>query len=349
MGVCLLLCLTGAAKKPKTQAAQLIQRMQRLQRRGIMFGHQDDPFYGLGWRYEEGRSDVRDVVGDYPAVMGFELGGIELGAEKNIDGVPFDVMRREMLAHHKRGGIITISWHSRNPLTGGTAWDVKNDAAREVVRSVLPGGEKQELFRQWLDRVTAFLASLRDDGGRPLPVIFRPWHENSGGWFWWGRGLCTAEEYKALWNLTQDHIRCTLPDNIVWSWSPNYGFEPDVPDTYPGHDRVDLIGLDAYQQPNGEQQFVTQLPKDLATLSELAAEGGKLLALTECGYQCIPDSTWWTRVLLPQLKPFCLSYFLVWRNEGKRQYFAPALGTKDAEDFRQMVKDKRVLMAKDIR
>ena len=288
---------------------------------------------------------MHDVTGDYPAVMGFELGGIEVGDEKNLDSVPFQVMRREILKQHARGGVITISWNPRNPLTGGNAWDVSD---KTVVRNVLPGGKVHAVFQIWLSRLTSFLASLRDEQGHAIPFIFRPWHENSGGWFWWGRGLCSAEEYKALWNMTQDYVTHALPYNILWSWSPNYGFAPDVLDTYPGHDRIDIIGLDAYQQRNGEQAFVDQLKKDFTTICQLAREGKRMVALTECGFQNLPDPTWWTRVLLPQLKPWPLSYVLVWRNANQRQYFAPALGTKDAEDFRQMVKDKRILMLKDI-
>lgn len=332
---------------PQT-AQQLQQRLQRLQKRGIMFGHQDDPFYGITWSYEPGRSDVRDLVGDYPAVMGFELGGIELGDAKNLDSVPFNVMRREIVSHHQRGGIVTISWHPRNPLTGGTAWVSAEERSKNTVAAVLPGGSAHAKFQDWLQRLTIFLASLRDAQGRAIPFIFRPWHENSGGWFWWGRGLCTSAEYRALWNMIQDHIRQTLPQTILWSWSPNYGFAPDVLDTYPGHDRVDIIGLDAYQQQGGEASFISQLNTDLATICTLAREGKRLVALTECGFQNIPDSTWWTRVLKPQIQKFPICYFLVWRNADRRQYFAPAPGTQDAEDFSRMVKDKRILMLKDI-
>ena len=71
----------------------LLNRLADLQKKGYMVGHQDDPFYGLKWsgiadpqKPERGRSDVKEVVGDYPAVMGFDLGGIEMGDEKNLDG-----------------------------------------------------------------------------------------------------------------------------------------------------------------------------------------------------------------------------------------------------------------------
>ncbi len=340
--------LSPVSKSSATAASLLKQRLQRLQKRGIMFGHQDDPFYGISWSYEPGRSDVRDLVGDYPAVMGFELGGIEVGDEKNLDSVPFNLMRREIIAQHQRGGVVAISWHPRNPLTGGTAWVSGEERDKNTVAAVLPGGRVYGVFQLWLGRLTTFLASLKDEQGRHLPVIFRPWHENSGAWFWWGRGLCSTEEYRALWNMTQDFVTQALPYNILWSWSPNYGFGHDGLDTYPGHDRVDIIGLDAYQQRGGEEAFVSQLDKDLTTVCRLAKEGKRLVALTECGYQNIPDPTWWTRVLKPHIQKFPISYFLVWRNADRRQYFAPAKGTKDAEDFCKMVKDKRILMLKDI-
>ena len=323
----------------------LLWRLKDLRARGIMFGHQDDPFYGLGWQWNRGRSDVLAVCGDYPAVMGFELGGIELGDAKSLDSVPFDRMREELLAHVRRGGIATISWHPRNPLTGGTAWDNKD---ANTVRSILPGGSQHQKFQRWMQRLSCFLRSLRDEHGQPVPIIFRPWHENSGGWFWWGKGLCTAQEYKALWNCLQDKLLADGLTNIVWSWSPNYGMKDDDMDSYPGDDRVDIIGLDAYQQSADEQAFISTLNRDLAKLCEYARKADRLVALTECGYQNIPDSTWWTRVLKPQLEKYPLSYFLVWRNFNSNHYFAPAPSTKDAPDFRKMVGDKRILMLKDI-
>ena len=111
-------CTTQQKAEPeKTLAQQLEERLDSLQRKGYMAGHQDDPFYGIGWAYEDGKSDVKLTVGDYPAVMGFELGGIELGDAKNLDSVPFTRIHDELLAHVKRGGVVTVSWHPRNPMT----------------------------------------------------------------------------------------------------------------------------------------------------------------------------------------------------------------------------------------
>ena len=99
-------------------ATQLIRRMAKLQKSGVMVGHQDDPVYGSTWKWDKGRSDVKEVCGDYPAVMGFELGDLELGKTNNLDGVPFDRMRQEIKAQNRRGGIVEISWHPNNPVTG---------------------------------------------------------------------------------------------------------------------------------------------------------------------------------------------------------------------------------------
>ena len=89
-----------------TPAMRLADRLTSLQKRGYMAGHQDDPFYGPTWEWEYGRSDIRDLVGDYPAVMGFDLGGIEMGDAKNLDSVPFLRIREQLVAHVERGGIL---------------------------------------------------------------------------------------------------------------------------------------------------------------------------------------------------------------------------------------------------
>lgn len=321
----------------------LLQRLTALLARGYMFGHQDDPFYGLTWEWERGRSDVLEAVGDYPAVMGFDLGGIEMGDEKNLDSVPFQRIREELQAHHRRGGIVTLSWHPRNPLTGGTAWDVSDST---VVRSILPGGTMHRKFLLWMKNVSAFVQSLRDDEGQPIPIIFRPLHENNGSWFWWGKRLCTAEEYKSLWCTLQDHLLADGLNNLVWSWSPNLGLQPDDFDTYPGDDRVDLLGLDAYQWGT-EQEFIKQINDDLTLQTRFADRHGRLLALTECGLKNLPDPTWWTRVLKPQIDKYPISYFLVWRN-AKHEFFGPAPGEKNAVYFREMMKSRNMMMLKDI-
>ncbi len=338
-----------------------------------MYGHQDDPFYGITWQWDNDRSDTKELCGDYPAVMGFDVGGIELGSDYNLDSVPFARMRYEIQSHHRRGGIITISWHPRNPLLGSSAWIESdtiaynatvagltqlNNAAliplvsdpKTTVKSVLPGGSEHDKYLQWLCRVGDFLVSLIDDKGAPIPIIFRPYHENNGSWFWWGQQLCSDDEFHALWDMTQDYLLTRLPESIVWAFSPNlYGsWTADTWLTrYPGDDRVDIIGEDAYQWGT-EDDYVRQLTADLDLLSTIAREHGKLLAMTECGYVNSPDATWWTRVFRPIVSNYDILYFLPWRNWHKEHFGASAAATT-ADDFAAWAKTDQLLLLNDIK
>ncbi|MBO4463710.1 MAG: acetylxylan esterase [Prevotella sp.] len=347
-------------KELKVKAQQLSNRLNNLQQKGYMFGHQDDPFYGLTWAYEKDSSDVKNVCGDWPAVMGFELGGIEMGDEKSLDDVPFSKITEEVIKHYERGGIVTISWHPRNPLTTkesladrkaqpwpqGSAWDVKNTT---VVKSILPGGKNHEKFQVWMQRVSDFLATLKTKDGQPIPIIWRPWHENTGSWFWWGEKLCTAEEYKALWNMLQDKLNADGFDNLLWAYSP--GMAPDLTkekylERYPGDDRIQLVGIDGYQWGTKED-FVSQLDQNLDMLTKFAKERGKIAALTECGLKNLTDPTWWTSTLKPVLDKYTISYFLVWRNY-KEEWFGPSPSKPDAPYFRELYDAKNTLFLKDI-
>ena len=367
----LLMCGTIQArtdKSAKSPAQQLKERLAKLQKRGIMYGHHDDPFYGLGWEWDEGRSDTYALVGDYPGVMSFDLGGIEMGDDKNLDSVPFNRIREEIVKQHERGGIITISWHLRNPLLGTTAW-IESDAKaydealpylrkikqvdkipapHNTVKSILPGGSQHTKFLTWLQRVSDFLFTLKDSKGNPIPFIFRPWHEYNGGWLWWGKGRCTDEEFKQLWILTQDYINRTLSDVIVWSCSPNLGVVPqEFYSRWPGDERVDLLGLDAYQWGT-EADYIQQCSADLDFLEDYAQQNGLLFAMTECGYKNSPDATWWSRVLRPMMDKHHLCYFLAWRN-AQHEHFGCAPGLATADDFKQMAKWKTTLFVKDIK
>ena len=135
----------SCAKAPGTAREKLLGCLKASADAGkILYGHQDDLCYGHSWCVEDPandpleRSDVKDVCGKYPAVLGLELGEIELGGDKSLDAVPFELIRRSALKQVERGGVVTFSWHPRNPLTGDSAWDV---SSATVVASILAGGE----------------------------------------------------------------------------------------------------------------------------------------------------------------------------------------------------------------
>ena len=178
----------------------------------VVFGHHDDTAYGHDWSYEPGRSDVLETSGRYPGLMNWDLGLVELGDSVQLDGVPLAFIRSEVLAQHERGGINAISWHPRNPVSGGDSWDV---SAAPVGEAVKPGTALNDTLRVWLGRAADFVCSLTDGSGRRIPVLFRPWHEHTGSWFWWGKEHCTPEEYKALWRLTREVFDARGVDNAV--------------------------------------------------------------------------------------------------------------------------------------
>ena len=127
-------CVACSPKPAGTPREQLVKRLCEMTAAGqIAYGHQDDPAYGHAWCVEDWendpleRSDIKDVCGQYPMVMGFDLGDIEHGADRNLDGVPFGLIRKAALAQIGRGGIVTFSWHPDNILTGGDAWDVSSN------------------------------------------------------------------------------------------------------------------------------------------------------------------------------------------------------------------------------
>jgi len=337
-------------KNATRETVALYRHLLTIGNKGYLFGHQDDLAYGFDWKYQDGRSDIHDVTGDYPALYGWELGRIELDHAVNLDSVPFDKMRSFIREGYERGGVITISWHLNNPLTGATAWQ----PAPGTVASILPGAQKNALYKTWLDKVAAFLQSLKDSHGRPIPVILRLFHEINGSWFWWGGKNCTPDELKQLWHFTVAYLRDEKGlHQLLYAYNTDrFATRDAYLEKYPGDEWVDIAGFDIYQR-GGNTPFLNELKKTLTLLEEIAAEKHKIPALTEFGYNGLPDSTWWTNVLAPALQEHHLAYVMAWRNAGRKgqgqpEFYVPYEGQASASDFVQFYKDNKTLFQKDI-
>jgi len=343
---------TGPADKSATaETVNMLAGLKAITEKGIMFGHQDDLAYGSGWVYPDGESDVKKVTSDYPAVYGMDLGHIELGSPVNLDSVPFDDMRTLVKEIWARRGVVTFSWHADNPLTDSSAWDITSDM---TVASVLPGGGNHDKYTAWLDRVAAFFSSLTDDDGVAIPVIFRPYHEHTGSWFWWGQKLCTTDEYISLWRFTFNYL-CEEKGlhNLLFAYSAAGTFTDaeQYIERYPGDDYVDLLGCDYYQSgTDGKEAFINDVMQGMAIVTAVAAEHQKLAALTEAGYESLPDSTWWTGTLWPAIKDYKISYVLVWRNAHNRpgHFYAPYPGQASADDFVEFFNMPSTLFQKEL-
>lgn len=329
------------------RVADLYERLLRMKEKGVMIGHQDDLMYGHSWEYEPGRSDIKEVCGSYPAVIGWDLGGLELDDSCNLDGVPFDRMREAVVLADSMGCVVTFSWHQRNPLTGGSSWDLSGGNA---VREILPGGSCHGLYVEWMDKCADFMKSLKDADGHAIPVVYRPYHENTGGAFWWGALSCTPEDYIAIWRWTVEYMYSAGVHNLLYAYSTDIFKDADeYMLRYPGDEWVDVMGWDAYHRPQ-DWDFLSGMSRMAETVSTLAARHHKLAAITETGLESVYMDNWWTGYLLPSVRGYGLSWVLLWRNSQKMEnhFFAPFKGHGSEDDFRKMVDEDDILTLNDM-
>jgi len=334
---------TNATKKTKALYANL----KAISGKGMLFGHQDDLAYGVGWKDEKGRSDVKDVCGSYPALYGWDVSG--LGKLVNIDSVNFDNMKSWIIEGFKRGGVNTISWHMDNPATGGSSWD--NTPA---VSSILPGGEKHEFYKQRLDLFADFLNDLNVGLFQTkIPIIFRPFHEHTGSWFWWGKGNCNAEEYKALWQFTVKYLRDEKNiRQLLYSYSTDqFDSKEQYLEFYPGDDYVDIIAFDDYHSIK-DSDSRDKLIFRLRSVVEIAESKNKVAAFSETGLEKIPVDEWFTNILLEGIKSDeigkQIAYVMVWRNGRPDHFYAPYPGHPSVPDFIKFREDPYTLFEDDL-
>lgn len=346
-----------ADKNATMETVTLYQNLFKSREKGYFFGHQDALAYGVNWRYEEGRSDVKDVTGDYPAVYGWDLGRIEDKADKDLDGVPFSNQKRYVQQVYKWGGINTFSWHMNNPLTGKDAWN--NEPG--TVASVLPGGAKHELFKTWLDNAAAYFLTLKGKDGKLVPILFRPYHEFTGNWFWWCKNTTTPEQFKALWKFTVEYFEAKGVHNLLYVYNTSdSGVETkaDFMEYYPGDAYVDVVSFDIYQggeEATKRDKFAADTHRLVGIIDEVAREHNKLSAIAETGFEQIPYATWWTETLTDAIANRKISYVLVWRNHGwneymtppRMHYYAPYKGHKYEADFVKYYNQPETLFQKE--
>lgn len=339
-------------KNATTETQILYKNLVKLSSKAILFGHQDDLAYGVNWKYEAGRSDIKDVTGDYPGVYGWDLAGLEKKSDKNIDGVPFDKMRQYIKDGHSRGGIITLSWHLDNPLTGKNAWDT----SPKSLASALPGGESHEKFKSWLDEGVKFISSLKDNNGKPIPILFRPYHELTGNWFWWCKNNANPEEFKTLWKFTFDYLQAKGVHNLIYVYNTaDFKTKQEFLEYYPGSNYVDVLSFDRYQfnDPTKDNSFIENCQSQFKIMDEVAKEQNKIMAFAETGYEAIPYDKWWTNTLMKAIGDYKIAYVLIWRNHGwqenekKMHYYAPFKGQTSEKDFVDFYNLDQILFEKE--
>lgn len=325
-------------KEATPEAVGLYTRLEESMEKGIMLGHQDALAYGNNWFGEQGRSDVKSVCGDYPAVFGWELGNIEKDTLLNIDSVAFSSIKSYVLEAHRLGGISTFSWHMANPVTGKEAGDCSRS---DIVATLLTNQDIRAQYFARLDRLADFFLQLKDESGQFIPVIFRPFHEhNISRAYWWNTAQCANEDFKKLWIMTVDYLRKKKNiHHLLYAYSVYSQENMDaLADGYPGNEYVDLVGISSHllQKIDFDGRiFVQTLNRNLALLTQFAEKNNKIPAVTNTGLEGIKISNFFSEYLYPILSQYRLSYVLFWRNawDQEKYYFIPVPGHPASEDF----------------
>lgn len=221
---------------------------------------------------------IYEVTGKYPAIVGLDMmdytpSRTALGAHSNAVETAVNF--------HNSGGIVTFCWHwnapteyllDGNDANGSPRWWSGFSTSNTTfdIGAVMNGSDPngKALIDRDIAEIAKQLHRMEDAG---VPVLWRPLHEASGGWFWWGaKG---ADAYKKFWVYLYDELTYTYGcNNLIWVWNGQHA------DWYPGDEYVDVIGEDIYA---GERVYSAQNAK----FSELLEypDTNKIIALTENG------------------------------------------------------------------
>lgn len=336
----------------------------------MIYGKQNDTWRKAG-SSSLTESDTKDVTGQLPGIIGIDVlsfTGDEYSAgefngrlgkklgKRLPETLSGNVAAAALLTNEavKEGSLITLSAHMPNfkvvlgkglkaaskkapyeryDFSGYTPGVLEGD----VMNNILPGGAYSKAFTAYLDMIADYASQV--DGA----VLFRPFHENTGSWFWWGKAFCDAETFKNVYRFTSDYLRNEKGvHNFLYVYSP--GAEAatvqEYAERYPGDEYVDMVGFDMYHDdPSPGDSFFPAFKAELAVVQEFARRHNKLFAVTETGIRAsvpekghsqtalrsqgnkVPD--WYSRVL-DAASGSGASYFLLWANFSKRDgYYTP--------------------------
>ncbi|RMI43403.1 glycosyl hydrolase [Streptomyces triticirhizae] len=221
-------------------ARGLLDLLHRVSGEATLSGQHNQPVHRSEWT--ERITAITDRV---PAVWGQDIG---FSAPGTLDGVDHrEPNVAEAIAWHRRGAVITYTWHAVCPaddepvaFEGGL---IREFAPAEFDAVLEPG---TDLHARWCAQVDVAAHVLRRLSDADVPVLWRPYHEMNGPWFWWG---AQPERLVALWRQLFDRlVHHHGLRNLVWVWSPNAAYDSATPFApyYPGHDVVDALAMDTY-------------------------------------------------------------------------------------------------------
>jgi mannan endo-1,4-beta-mannosidase len=327
--------------------AALFYNLKKISKTNILFGHQDATKRGVTnaatqWANEQHlpavareKSDVKEVTGAYPAVYGHDF----IHIANFTNGAWYDheaqIAKELTIDAYNRGGVNTFAWHYWNPVSKGDFYWDKSPV--EAVSKIIPGGSHNDVYKNSLKEVASFAKSLIGADGKLVPIIFRPFHEFDGDWFWWGKAHSSVNDYKTLYQFTVTYLRDSLGvHNFLYAWSPdkNFNSEAQYLERYPGDAYVDVVGSDNYGDLSDNSSAVIASNK-FKIVSDYGKAKNKVAAMTETGSTTnLAKSNWFTEVLLKMLQyqKVELAYTLVWANT-KSNFYTPYKGHAAEGDF----------------
>ncbi|MDF2922291.1 MAG: mannanase [Paenibacillaceae bacterium] len=316
--------LADADATPETRS--LFAYLRGVMGNEIIFGQQAAMSEGVTITVKDGtQSDTLNSVGDLPGVFGFDV--------QNLEGTSYQANRDRMVmlmkAAYREGGILTASGHIPNMVTGGNYNDTTGNAATRI----LPGGDKNAVYNHFMDRVAELAELLKDENGTPIPVIFRPFHEQNGSWFWWGAAYRSNEQYMELYRYTVEYLRDIKGvHNFLYAYSPNSPFggsEARYLESYPGDEYVDVLGFDSYYNGTAATWYENAV-QDAKLVASIANQRNKIPAFTEFGYKYIDsegkDPEFYTKLLAAlQADPDArqTAYMMTWVNWSAASSYVP--------------------------
>lgn len=219
-------------------------------------------FKNSGWSEIASGTDYFDISGDYTLVI-----------------------TEDVLKSLQEGGLI-IGGHDYTAVAvylenNGTALDpnkdyafYKADTEFDATNATVEGTWENKVFTEDLKNAAAYLKLLRD---ADIPVLWRPFHEAAGGWFWWGKD---AASFKSLWIAMFNYFKTEGLDNLIWVWTT----EGNDSDWYPGDQYVDIVGRDIYNKETAD------CVSEYTSIAE--NYGNKIVSLSECGTVGLISEQW---------------------------------------------------------
>lgn len=325
----------------------LFYNLNKVARTSFIVGQQDA--FSSFFNNASGVSDMKKTTGHDPGLLGSDFMFItddgNNGASGNFYYNQEVNIKADAIEAYNKGMVNTFSWHMREPFEGDHFYtaSMTDFQKNNAFISILPGGENHDYYKTKLDKVAQVTKSLVGNDGKLIPIIFRPFHEFDGNWFWWGKDYCTPQQFIDLWRFTVNYLKDTKGvNNMLFAFSPDrhYTTEAQYLERYPGDTYVDILGMDNYGDFNNQGMTgLAQANAKLKILTDLAKQKVKIAALTESCFFVTPGTNtpipnFYTQDLYNSLtdNEVKLSYMMFWSNNND-SYCVPAPSNSTASDF----------------